>query len=248
MKRKSNNQSKFTIMQTFRKPYLAVIMSSLILFISCSEGATPDIKRSFNYESFNLYKNSNHYKNVMESLSKLDLSKSTYVEQKRIIVDEVNDELNTDLELSDIALSLSVDMEPEQIYSVGLSNNWIKQQDVDLSEQFGDDLEAFGFDIAVSNYENTVLNLNLSDEEFARKNAFVNIIKIIHDENPSMFPNGDSSVERANLQTRSWWRCALAATALVASTASLVSCATIGGCILAMALVYNASLAVAEQC
>lgn len=236
------------ILKFSRRPYLSIFMASLILFVSCSEGAVAEIKQSFNYKSFDLYKSTNHYKNIIKSLSKSNLSKSTILEQKKLIVKEVNNELNTELHIPEIALDLSINMNPEEIYTVGLSNNWINQQDVGLVEKFGNDLQTFGFEIAIRNYEDTVINLNLSDTEFARKNAFLNIIKTINYENPLMFQESSSSLEKSNLQMRSWWRCALAITALVAATASLSACPSVGGCVLALALIYNASLAVAEQC
>lgn len=233
------------ILKTLRKPYLATILASIFLLASCSDiSQTEDTTQSFNYESFNTFKNTNHLDNILNKIqsNKLKKSKSTTLEKNKLILSEVNKELNTNVILPDAALSMSIEMEIDDIYNQSLSNGWIKSDDIKLAKDFANDAQKLSFDLAVENYENKVLAMNLTDEEFAQKNLFLNVVKTINYEKPTFFTTD------SNLYGKSWWRCGLAMTALIASTASMASCVTIGGCVLAIALVYNASLAVGEQC
>jgi hypothetical protein len=59
------------ILKTFRKPYFAMFLSSLMLFISCEQYNTElnDVKQSFDYETFNTYKSSNHLGNIINKMN-----------------------------------------------------------------------------------------------------------------------------------------------------------------------------------
>ena len=45
----------------------------------------------------------------------------------------------------------------------------LSKEDIELSKRLTDDIVTLGFDTAISNYEKTVLNMSLTNKEFAKK-------------------------------------------------------------------------------
>jgi hypothetical protein len=237
------------ILTFLRKPYLAILLSVLILFSSCGQYGNEienkqsfDNTQSFNYESFNKFKSQEYKININSLKSK----KSTSLEKNRNILNQVNTELGTDLIFPDKALEL-VDYDKDEIFQISLKEGWMSQQDVDLTNDFISDIRSNGIDKAISNYEKTILNLSLSNEEFARQNIFLNLIKSINFTNPNLFKMG---LQDKSLQAKytTWYKCGAASIALAAATASMASCVTIAACGLAIILVYEGSVAVEDNC
>ncbi len=235
-----------TILKNLRKPYFAMFLSFLMLFISCKQydSELNEIEQSFDYKVFNTYKNTNHLDAIINKIntSNKDRSNLSVLETNKLILSTVNDELDTGLYLPESLLSMSVDMEANDIYEIALTNNWLDIKDVELTKNFANDAETIGFDLAVENYQNKVLALNLSSKEFAKKNIFINAVKALDYENPKLFTVNN------NTQARGWYRCALATIALAATTAALASCITIVACGLAVLLQVNAVYGFADQC
>jgi hypothetical protein len=177
----------------------------------------------------------------MNSSSKKN-SKVSVLETNKLILSEVNDELGTEVYLPDSVLALSVEMNANDIYNLALTNNWLKVKDVKLAKEFSKDIETKGLDSAIQNYQNKVLTLNLSNDEFAKSNIFINTVKALNYENPGLF-----SIN-TNTQAKGWYRCALASVALAATTVGLTSCLTIVACGLAVLLQVNAAYAFADHC
>lgn len=235
------------IIQFLRKPYLAMFLASLMLFASCSQYDTEsnEVKQSFDYEAFNTHKSSNHFDNIINKMnsSSKKSSKLSILETNKLILSEVNDELGTSVDLPDSALSMSVDMDANDIYNIALSNGWLNVKDIELAKKFSEDIETKGFDSAIENYQNKVLALNLSNDKFAKSNLFINTIKTLNYENPGLFSINTNTQAKSN-----WYRCALASVALTATTAGLVSCVTIAACALAVLLQVNAVYAFNDHC
>ncbi len=230
------------IIKFLRKPYISMLLAVLVLYTSCNQyDPVLEAKHAFDNAVFNTFKNSKHFDNVINNLKELKTQsrQGTVLEKNKEILSAVNTELGTSLILPDKFLMLSLEMDADQIYDTALNEGWINQEDINLTKNFANDIQVNGFDIAIKNYENKILSLNLSDEEFAKKNAFVNIMKSIDYENSDFFQS---------LDARSWWRCALALIAFVATFIGLVSCVAIFPCLLAFTLFVNASLAVADHC
>lgn len=116
----------------------------------------------------------------------------------------------------------------------------MNQEDINLIKDFENDVKTNGIDSAINNFENNILTLNLSEEEFDKKVVFVNTVKSLNYEHPDLFINTNAS--------KSWWRCGLASIALAASIAGLGSCITVVACGLAVLLNVNAAYAFADQC
>lgn len=225
----------------FLKP-TSMIMACLILFVSC-EQYDQDLnlkQQAFDYNVFQEFKNSNHLKSVLKTLESTLKNTNSTEEMNREILSTVNDEMGTSLTIPDKALTISAEMDADDIYDISLSEGWLSEQDIVLIEEFSEDIQVNGLDIALENYENQILPLNLPDNQFDKHNAFVNIIKSLDHENPELLD--------FRSQHRSWWRCGLAVVALAAAIASVGSCVTVVACGVAGALIINAGYAVADQC
>lgn len=155
----------------------------------------------------------------------------------------MNSELGTSVSYPNLALDL-IDYDREQILNLSLREGWINQTDIDLNNAFLADLTNNNFDIALSNFENNVLELNLSNQEFEKQNLFVNIVKSFNDIDSKLFKTQTSN----NYQARGGWACAGAIFALAATTAGLSSCATIVACAGAILLHLVALDSVARKC
>ena len=231
------------IFNKLRSPYSALFLATLMLFISC-EQHTSEVSQSFDNDIFNTHKNSNHLNKVLNKMNSTGKksSKTSVLQTNKLILSSVNDELGTNVSLPDTALSMSVDMEADYIYTTALHNGWLNAKDVELAKEFSSDVESNGFDFAIKNYKDKVLALNLSNDEFAKNNVFLNTVKTLDYENPGLFS------ANSNTLSRGWYRCALASVALAATTAGLVSCVTIAACALAVLLQVNAVYAFNDHC
>lgn len=232
-------------MKRFKNPYLSILLSLLGLFVSCDQNDSElkDIVQNFDYENFETYKNSNHFDSITAKISASNKKGATSIlETNKLILSSVNDELDSNVFLPDSSLSLSVDMEADDIYTVANTNGWLDNSNIELARNFSKDSETVGFDMAVINYQNKVLSLNLSNEEFVKNNLFINIVKSLNYENPGLFKL------KTNIQSRGGFRCALATVALAATTAGLLSCVTVVACSLALLLQVNAVYSFNDHC
>lgn len=234
------------IIKFLRKPYLSVVMASIFLFMSCNQYDTLDTiaVNKFDYSAFEKLKSKSDVINkIVQSVKqKISINKSESVlEVNTLLLNEINVEFGTELILPDEVLEISTkDMDSKEIIKIALENNWMNQEDVELIESFGEDIQTKGFDIAVENYENIVEALTLTSEEFSEKNSFLNGIKIMEYDNPELF---DGSTNRG------WLRCLLATIVLAAAIGGATGgCATILACGLALTGLYFALDNFAHSC
>lgn len=172
--------------------------------------------------------------------------RSASEDQFSALIDLVNSNLNTDLELPDNAINM-INLDAETIFEQSLNNGWTTQQEVDLANNLITEIIDFDFDTAISNYEQNILNQNLSEEDFAKQNKLVNILKSQNYYNPELY-NLQSEDGVANRVLCDWCRCAAASLALLVATMNLTSCATIAACGVAVILMYAASNSFASAC
>ncbi|CAM1367595.1 hypothetical protein [Tenacibaculum xiamenense] len=125
---------------------------------------------------------------------------------------------------------------------ISLEKGFMSKSQIDLTNTFTNDLKEVGIDKAINNYENKVLKMKLSNDEFSKHNAFINGIKSVNYQNPDLFKGN------FELQSRSAWRCALAVVAMTAAIASVGSCISIVACGVAYLLVVNAGYGIADNC
>lgn len=225
-----------------------MVMATLFLFVSCNQYDTVEVEsiNKFDYTAFNKYKNSSIFENILNEINKNVLKNKTLsvLEKNKKILSIVNSEVGTNLNLPDLALELS-DKSPGEMLNIALENNWMTNQDVNLTQEFNSDIKSIGFDKAIINYEEKVLKLNLTQEEFNSKNNFINTVKSMNYYQPDVFK---SNLLNKSSQIKSWWRCAIAITCLAAAVATIAGCATGAGCILATVCLVGASLAVGDNC
>ncbi|OUS00075.1 hypothetical protein A9Q86_11585 [Flavobacteriales bacterium 33_180_T64] len=231
------------IIKFLRKPYLAILFSYLILFVSCSQYDSVEInEQNFDYTAFNEFKSQGY----IIDINLIKNNKVSLIEKKKAILNQINTELNTDLSFPDKAFELA-NSDVEEIFEISMKEGWMTQQDVDLTNEFILNIKNDGIDIAISKYEATILELSLSSAKFEEKNIFLNIMKSLNYANPDLFKT-ELLNESLVANKEPWYKCAAAGVALVAATLSLASCVTVAACGLALVLVYAASNSVAAMC
>ena len=223
-----------------RRPYIAVFLSVLILFASCEQydSGTIDIKQ-FDYSLHNEFVTNPYNSGILEIIN-LSGEKSDYFnssQRSNELLETINTYYNSDLSFPDEFLS-ATDNNSQEIPDFLLEMGWINQNDLNLIDKFISDLQSSNFNTALENYEASVLNLNLDDNEFNIKNKAANSFVTMNHYYPEMFQDANYSTS-----TRSGWGCLRAAIALTAASAALAACATVVACGLAVTgwiLAYDA--------
>jgi hypothetical protein len=205
----------------FRKSSFIFISAIGFLALSCTQYDLNSSNQNFDYSAHISFISN---KSLINSLISTKYSKS--ISSKEIsqdILNKVNIELGTNIAYPDLALNLT-DYDRDEILDISLKQGWTNQRDIDLNSTFLNDLQTHDFDYALSNFENTVLKLELSKDEFAKLNIFANLVKSINYQYPNLFDLQNSQLARG------FWACAGATLALAAATAGLSSCLTIVAC------------------
>lgn len=166
------------IIKSLRKPQLAIILASLIIFVSCSqydsiEEQPPQSKHTFNYEIYNDI--------ISKDRKRFDVVKKTNLtdtENSKLILKAINDEFNTDVIIPDDFFELQ-NHTTEEIFNISLAKGWITNDEITIIKKFAKDIESSDFNNAINNMENNILALRLSKKEFTKYNLLVNAIKAI---------------------------------------------------------------------
>ena len=195
------------ILTTLRKPYLAMLLSGLMLFISCEQGGLDTV-----YDTDDTTVSS-------------EFGRSSTLEKSKERLAKINKEYDTKISFPDEFHTI-VDQDPETIERTALANGWINQNDVFLMDEFINDLQESDFDKAISNFESNVDKLRLDKEELEEKRLVIEALKALNDSNPEVFA--------ASTFGRGGWGCVRAVAALVISSVALASCATVIACGLAV--------------
>ncbi|WP_438989388.1 hypothetical protein [Polaribacter sp.] len=218
------------ILKTLRNPKLPIYASLFMLFFSCSQYEIRN--RAFDYAIFDTYKNNPLFDKIYEKVKadNFKLKANSNLELKKEILKIVNSEVGSELNLSDEILKLS-DYDGEEVLEVARNKGWISENDKTLITTFNYDYENNGFDIAIGNFENSVLNMNLAEEEFLQKQNFANAVKLVNSEvNNSEIINLNG---RVSFSAKSWG-CFFAIVGWLVSIVGLIACATIILCTVAL--------------
>lgn len=207
------------ILESLRKPYYALLLSSLILFISCEQYINKSNQRNFDYTLYKEFSKLNFNPNDILNKS------NTFIMSERMRLDNINEEFNTNINFSNEFLLLR-EKHPSEIEETALLNGWLNEVDIYLMDEFISDLKNSDFNTALVNFENNVIDLNLNETEFNNKVITANALRALHDENPAIFEQ----------RVDSWpdWACIRATLALIVSSVGLAACATIILCGLAV--------------
>ena len=68
--------------------------------------------------------------------------------------------------------------------------SYLNNTDEMLINQFNTDIIQYGFENAKYNLQNTILSLNLSDEQFNKYNNFINILMLLNNYDPNILIEG----------------------------------------------------------
>ncbi len=231
-----------------RKPYLAFFLAIAVLFASCEQydQSIQKTQNQFDYTAFENFKNNSTYIDLIEEIKNENLKNKnqSVLERNKAVVSKINSRIGTNLELPNAVLELK-GTSSENIFKKSSEKEWITEENIYLIKEFNSDLKKLDFNQALVNYQNKVLKLDLTSEEFLFNNNFVNIVKSLNYQNPSVFK---SNMIGKNLKSSGWWDCAASSVALAAAIAGTISCVTIVACAIAMICVYSASKAFARNC
>tara|TARA_R110000850_G_scaffold241896_4_gene366506 strand:- start:214 stop:900 length:687 start_codon:yes stop_codon:yes gene_type:complete len=203
------------ILKTLRKPYFAMFLSTLILFVSCEQYSLSNTNDSFDYSVHNAFIKEYTATNTGSFVNKN--GNSNTIKEEKVRLQNINTQYGTSIMFPDEFLGLT-DYDPNYIENKALSEGWINQNDIYLMDEFETDLQLSDFETAIQNYESNVLSLNLNSKELTEKNLVANSLKSLNHYHPEVFTvtaNGD------------FWGCVRAVVALVVSSVGLAACATI---------------------
>jgi len=214
-----------------------------MLFFSCSQYEIRNevIERAVDFSIYDSYKNGEikllEYKRSDKKLSNLNV----YDDATK----QVNEFYGTNIELPKNFFETFETNDKNYIKKTALKNGWINEKDLELADKIVEDITNESFDIAINNLQNKILTLNLTEEEFSKKNVFVNMLKIKNDISPleSYSNSGDYYQKSSGI-----WGCLWAVVVVELSLVSLLSCATWIMCGFAVYGVYTAFDYLHDQC
>ncbi len=218
-----------------RKPYLAIFVAIAVLFASCEQYNQPIQKtqNQFDLSFFEQNKDNPIFKEINLEIKKklIKLKKQTAKEKNKKVLDIVNSKTGDLMDL-EVMSNLS-QLDATQMLNKSLDDKMITESEFNLTNSFLNDVKDKGIDLAMSNYKEEVLQMDLTTEEFNKKNMFVNAVTFIKYKNSSLFDKVNGSKHLAK-QQEGILACILATIALVAATIGLSSCVTVFLCGLAV--------------
>ncbi len=196
------------ILKMLRKPYLAVLLSTLVLMTSCSVNSQLVDPKSFDYSVFEMYKSEG-------SLNTYDLGNRELVDYKNVL-NEINVNFQTDLTINNLDLGY--------INSSFNRNedNYLNDTDIELVSELISNIRISNFTTAIEIFESQVLNMSLSQEEFEKYNNFANVMMIQVEEDPNLFDISYSTRHESCGEAVAWY--ALATIALSACAGGPLLC------------------------
>tara|TARA_R110002049_G_C9063801_1_gene554391 strand:- start:361 stop:1047 length:687 start_codon:yes stop_codon:yes gene_type:complete len=210
------------ILKSLRKPYFAMFLSTLILFISCEQSSLNNPDNAFDYSLHNEFIKGHSVNNNGSVF--LKNGNSNTIDEAKVRLQNINTEYGTDIMFPNEFLGLT-DYDPAYIENTALTKGWLNQNDIFLMDEFESDLQKSDFNTALQNFENNVLTLGLSSQELMAKNIAANSLKSLNHYNPDVF---------AVTTNGGGWGCVRAVAALVLSSVALASCAAVLPCGLAV--------------
>lgn len=225
------------ILNFFRKPTFALLLSFIMLTFSCTSNRAGEENTKFNYEAFNSFKTTGFDFNIPTELKDSPNS----VAKMQGFVDIINKKYNTDLTVNSYDIN-QIESKYQQRSSYSTNNdNVFTETDIILMDKLNSDIDKVGFEEAMKNFELNVVQLKLEDKEFSKYNLFASDISIIHYVNPEVFNQNGPGVPRLT-------SCQKAIIANALATVGLAACGTGLFCALAIAGKILALDAVLDSC
>lgn len=204
------------VLKILRNQKLIISSAIFMLFFSCSQYEIGN--RTFDYAIYNAFK-----KGEIE-VFRLDFKKKSKELSSEELLKEINDfygtDINVPIELIDLLSNKNKYKSQETMIDEVIKEGWLTQSEVDLSNQLVEDFDNKGFETTISDYKSEILSNNYTEEEFTKQNRFVNIMEVLHEDQPTLF-------EKNGLQARGPWSCLWAIVVFILAYASVLSCVTI---------------------
>lgn len=239
------------IIKTLRKPYLSIFLASLMLFASCSGNEILNENEAEQNSEFSKFDFSFFEKNKgnlidMKSFNFDNKSSLSRIEINDKILNEINNQLGSELELSTDFKELELDSF-ESVSNWAINNGTMDEIDIQILTDFNQSLSQLELSQAISALETDVKNSNLSSFKVQKFQYLANVVKLLENERAGFF------VSNSNFQQKSCWGAAIGLA--FASAALVLACnppaigATVGAaCYLAGANFIRASITVGLEC
>lgn len=231
----------------FRKPTFSLLMSTMFLIFSCSRSDIAENQKSFDYSIYANHKDIDLKK--YQTNSKKKNSSARIAENFQTTLTTINNDFNTDLTINNLDDQLLSNQDLsgsfDYLQPVEIIQNYITTPQKNLCETMLSDIESSGFDVAMQNFEQTVISMNISDAEFQKYNQFANVLYLLHNSDPSMFQNSTSGKIGSTSKLTS---CQKAIIYNALATVGLVSCGTGWLCALAIASKLAAMESMIDSC
>jgi hypothetical protein len=233
------------ILKKLRNPIFAIYASIFMLLFSCSQYEIRNevVESAFNSELYDAFKKGDVklFNNNTNNKNSLENTKN-FLENNKKILSEINEHYGTEIQIPDNFFHVFLDGNESEIIETSLKNGWLNQDDINLFDELIRNINNNGFESAIGVFKNQTLELNLSDKEFSKKNTFVNILEIIHDENPSLF---ETDFQR---ESGPRGQCAYATILFIGAVLGIASCATWIMCAFAVIGLYAATDYMTDSC
>lgn len=173
------------ILNFLRKPYLSLVFSALILFVSCEQyDSNDELKdKELNFNKFESVKGQLLDINKINVIN-LKTDSFSRLEQNDLILNQVNDYYDSNIDFDESLKKLNT---TEEIFIWLKTNTNFNQNDIDNLSEFSSDLTSLGFDDAVLILENKISNDNIDTYKFEKYQSIVNGVDLIEYQYPGFF-------------------------------------------------------------
>jgi hypothetical protein len=184
------------IFKTLRKPFIPVLLSTVILFSSCSQSTDEKINDANAYKKLSLEQLQNASKKISRiSIIGKNLKNARVGVSAYEVFNNWAEEQNIDLQL-DPSLELMIDETYENNINDLVSTNQINLTEKQVIDNYKNSLETgMSFDLATDNFVSAISALNLSPEKLQAYYNFVDAVSILNYMEPTFYtvnPNATS--------------------------------------------------------
>lgn len=198
----------------------------LIFIVSCTQYEHDTAKSGFEYSI---------YTDIKDQSISFDLAFLTdFKEKKRTeevdyeaLLLTVNEEYNTNVTLPE-DLFETISMSEDDIQSIYLEHGFMDSKQIEVLDKLVIDIGNDGFDIALVKFEDNVLNLGVTQDQFDTYNVFANSIKTMNEVNPEIFVSNMQRTSKMDL-----FKCLAAIAGLGIAVFRLNTCLTFTRCVVA---------------
>ena len=194
------------IIKISRKPYLSLFLAITVLFTSCNQYDN-DSTQKFDDTSLKLAKSQ------LDNFT-LTANKFSDVDMNYQIMNYFQNQNNVNLEFPNTLYKLNEKKTDEKIEII-LQTGVLNQEDLTLITNLDNNLKNDNFDNVISNFEENILNLNLSSDKFKVYSTLVSALKLTNSADSLLFQSNDYTAKSLGLD------CILATISFIAAAVAL---------------------------